>query len=194
MNIVASHVFGTGDEPLRYRTIGEALEETVSLHGERMAMVVRHQGLRWTWRELAMRAERLAAGFVALGLAPGDRIGICAPNCAEWVLTQLASAKAGLILVTINPAYRASELEHALELAGVRALVLAERFKSSNYVAILASIVPQLETAPPRPLRLGRLPALEFVIQIGTPSLSALLPFAMLAGTDPADHAAELAR
>ncbi|WP_294057057.1 AMP-binding protein [Sphingomonas sp.] len=176
----ASHLFGTGEVPLRYQTIGEAFDEAVDRYPNRTALVVRHQGISWTWAELAARVERLAAGFVALGLARGERIGIYAPNCAEWVLTQLASAKAGLILVTVNPACRSSELAHALRLAGVRALVMAERFKTSDYVAILASVADEL-------------PELEFTIQIRRPRHAGLIAFDTLAATPVAEARAELA-
>lgn len=176
-----SYLSGTGDVPLRYRTIGEAFDETVAHHADRLALVVRHQRLRLTWRDLAERVDRCAAGFVALGLEPGDRIGICAPNCVEWVVTQFASAKAGLILVTINPAYRATELAHALRLAGVRALVIAERFKTSDYIALLESAAPEIATAGSAPLRLEAFPLLEFIIQIGNPRYPALLGFDQVA-------------
>jgi len=176
-----SYLSGTGDVPLRYRTIGEAFDETVARHTDRLALVVRHQRLRLTWRDLAERVDRCAAGFVALGLEPGDRIGICAPNCVEWVVTQFASAKAGLILVTINPAYRATELAHALRLAGVRALVIAERLKTSDYIALLESAAPEIATADSAPLRLEAFPLLEFIIQIGTPRYPALLGFDQVA-------------
>ncbi|MDB5686772.1 MAG: AMP-binding protein, partial [Rhizorhabdus sp.] len=189
-----SYVSGTGDMPLRYRTIGEAFDETFARHGDRLALVVRHQRLRWTWRELAERVDRCAAGFVALGLEVGDRIGIWAPNCAEWLVTQLASARAGLILVTINPAYRSTELTHALHLGGVRALVIAERFKTSDYVALLESVAPEIATAGSAPLRLDAFPLLEFIIQIGAPHYPALLGFDHVADTAVAPWRAELDR
>ena len=101
-----SYVCGVGDEPLLYKTVAAVLEEAAVRWGEREALIVRHQNIRWTYRELDEAADRLAAGFLHLGLVPGDRIGIWSPNRYEWVVTQFASAKAGLILVTINPAYR----------------------------------------------------------------------------------------
>ena len=189
-----SHVYGTGDVPLRYQTIGEALDEVTIRYPDRTALVMRHQDVRWSWCELGARVDALAAGLVELGLEVGDRIGIYAPNCAEWVLTQFASARAGLILVTINPAYRASELAHALRLAGVRALVMAERFKTSDYVAILASIAPEIVSASPGALSLAAFPGLDYVVQIGSPRHPALLAFDTLAATDPASARAELAR
>jgi fatty-acyl-CoA synthase len=145
-----SYVCGVGTEPLLYKTVGAVLEEAAARWGEREALIVRHQNIRWTWRELDEAADRLAAGFLHLGLVPGDRIGIWAPNRYEWIVTQFASAKAGLILVTINPAYRTSELEYALNKVGCKALVLAPSFKTSDYAVMLDQIrskVPQLRAA-----------------------------------------------
>jgi fatty-acyl-CoA synthase len=145
-----SYVCGVGSEPLLYKTVGAVLEEAAARWGEREALIARHQNIRWTYRELDEAADRLAAGFVHLGLVPGDRIGIWAPNRYEWVVTQFASAKAGLILVTINPAYRTSELEYALNKVGCKALVLASSFKTSDYAAMLEQIrskVPLLQAA-----------------------------------------------
>ena len=145
-----SYVSGVGEEPLLYKTVGAVLEEAAARWGEREALIVRHQNIRWTWRQLDEAADRLAAGFVHLGLVPGDRIGIWAPNRYEWVVTQFASAKAGLILVTINPAYRTSELEYALNKVGCKALVLAPNFKTSDYAAMLEQVrakLPLLRTA-----------------------------------------------
>jgi fatty-acyl-CoA synthase len=145
-----SYVCGVGSEPLLYKTVGAVLEEAAARWGEREALIVRHQNIRWTYRELDEAADRLAAGFLHLGLVPGDRIGIWAPNRYEWVVTQFASAKAGLILVTINPAYRTSELEYSLNKVGCKALVLAPSFKTSDYAAMLEQIrakVPLLRAA-----------------------------------------------
>jgi len=145
-----SYVCGVGTEPLLYKTVGAVLEDAAARWGEREALIVRHQNIRWTYRELDEAADRLAAGLLQLGLVPGDRIGIWAPNRYEWVVTQFASAKAGLILVTINPAYRTSELEYALNKVGCKALVLAPSFKTSDYAAMLDQIrskVPLLRAA-----------------------------------------------
>jgi fatty-acyl-CoA synthase len=139
-----SYVSGVSSEPLLYKTVGAVLEEAAAQWGEREALVVRHQNIRWTYRELDEAADRLAAGFLHLGLVPGDRVGIWAPNRYEWILTQFASAKAGLILVTINPAYRTSELEYALNKVGCKALVLAPSFKTSDYAAMLEQIRPKV--------------------------------------------------
>src|SRR5262245_18352576 len=122
-----SYVSGVSALPLIGETIGVHFDRAVSRWGERDALVVRHQPIRWTYAELKERVDRLAAGLLALRLDPGDRIGIWSPNNAEWVLTQFATAKIGLILVNINPAYRLSELEHALRKSGCKALVTAIR-------------------------------------------------------------------
>ncbi len=111
-----SYVHGTGDVALKGETIGAALEYAAREHGGRPALISRHQNIRWAYDELNAKADELAAGLLALALAPRDRIGIWSATCAEWTLTQFAAAKAGLILVTVNPAYRkSSELEYALE-------------------------------------------------------------------------------
>ncbi|MDT9600287.1 AMP-binding protein [Sphingosinicella rhizophila] len=182
--IEESYVCGASQAPLLYKTIGRALDEAAAAHGDAEALIVLHQGIRWTYGELKMRTDRLAAGLLALGLLPGDRVGIWAPNGAEWVLTQLATAKAGLILVSLNPAYRTSEIAHALNLVGVRALVIAERFKTSDYVAMLAEVAPELERERETRLSLGALPALEWIIQIGRPRLRSMIDFASIADAE----------
>ena len=106
-----SFVAGSGATPLKYETIGRAFDEAAQRFASRDALIVPLQQVRWSYAELKQRVDLLAAGLLSLGLKPGDRIGIWAPNCAEWAVTQFASAKAGLILVNINPAYRLSELE-----------------------------------------------------------------------------------
>ena len=112
--IAASYVCGVADAPLLGNTIGHSLDSAARRWGDREALVSPSHGVRWTWKELTERVDALAAGFLALGLEPGARIGVWSLNRPEWTLTQFAAAKAGLILVTINPAYRLSELEFAL--------------------------------------------------------------------------------
>ncbi|MEG3162772.1 AMP-binding protein [Sphingomonas sp. LB2R24] len=134
-------------------------------------------GVRWTWGTLRTRVEQIARGFLSLGLQPGDRVGICAPNCVEWVLTQLATARTGLVLVSINPACRTHDLAHALRLSGTRAIVTASRFKSSDYVAMLAELMPAVAGEGPPPLFDAALPDLRFVIEIGGTTASARIGF-----------------
>jgi len=140
MDLNLSWVKGASEPPLLDITIGEALDRAAERWAEADALVSVVQGVRWNWRELARRADDLAAGFVALGLQRGDRIGIWSPNCAEWALTQFAAARIGLILTTINPAYRASELEFMVRKVGTKAIVAAERFKTSDYIGMLEAV------------------------------------------------------
>src|SRR5271168_2854359 len=148
-------------------TIGVHFDRTVARFGTRPGLIVRQQGVRWTWAELAERVEAFAAGLVALGLQPGDRVGIWSPNNAEWIITQFATAKAGVILVNINPAYRLTEVEYALNKVGCKALITATRFKTSDYIGMINTLAPELATSHPNELHAKRLPALRSVIQIG---------------------------
>jgi fatty-acyl-CoA synthase len=133
------------------------------------ALVSVEQGIRWTYAEFARRVDALAAGLLALGLAPGDRVGIWAPNCAEWTLTQFATARVGLIQVNINPAYRLAELEYTLNKVGVKALIAAEAFKGSDYVAMVETLAPEIGGSGPGDLRAARLPELRIVVTLGGP-------------------------
>ncbi len=150
MNAVAeSYVCGVSETPLVYKTVGAVLDEAVERFAARPALIVRHQKVRLTYGEFAAEVDKFAAGLIALGLRRGDRIGIWSPNNAEWVIAQFATARIGLILVNINPAYRVSELEYVLNKVGCRALILARAFKSSDYSAMMRAIapgkIPQLE-------------------------------------------------
>jgi fatty-acyl-CoA synthase len=160
-----SYVHGNSSPPLIGKTIGALLDEVSAADGSREALVVAHQKIRWTYAELKARCDAFAAGLLSLGLEPGDRVGIWAPNCAEWTIAQFATAKAGLILVSINPAYRLAELEHALRAVGCRALITAARFKTSDYIAMIRELVPELGSADAE-LRSSRLPELRHVISI----------------------------
>jgi fatty-acyl-CoA synthase len=167
MTLESSHVKGATTPPLYEETIGQALKQAAKEWPEREALVSVHQNIRWTFEELDRRAGDLACGLLSLGLERGDRVGIWAPNCAEWALTQFATAKAGLILVNINPAYRTAELEYTLNKVGVKALVVAERFKSSDYLAMLAELAPEIAKAKPGALISQKLPHLKTLIMIG---------------------------
>src|SRR5215472_7030053 len=159
-----SYVHGASGVPLIGETIGARFDRIAARFAEREALVVRHQGVRWNYRAFKERVDALAAGLVALGLGRGERIGIWSPNNAEWVVAQFATAKAGLILVNINPAYRVAELEYALNKAGCAALITAARFKSSDYLAMLSELAPELAAAPPGGGRAARLPDQRLVI------------------------------
>jgi fatty-acyl-CoA synthase len=189
-----SYVSGTSDTPLLGETIGHALERAAARWPDRPAVIDRGQGIRWTWRELNEQAERFAAGLIALGLRPGDRIGIWSFNRIEWTLTQFAAAKAGLILVTINPAYRLVELEYALNLVGCSALVTATAFKTSDYMGMINVLAPELAAAKPGLLRASRLPALRCVITIGGPAAPGTIAFGEVANLGSAAERAEIGR
>ena len=123
-----AHVIGPTEPPLIEKTIGAVFDETAAAHPDGLALISRHQGTRLTYAEFRAQVDALANGLRGLGLVKGDRVGIWAPNCAQWALTQFATAKLGLILVNVNPAYRLVEVEFALNKVGARALVLAEKF------------------------------------------------------------------
>ena len=106
-----SYAKGSVDTPLLEYTIGEALDRAASNWPDKRALVSRHQGVRWNWAELNAEVDRVASGLLALGVDKGDRVGIWAPNCTEWTVIQFATARIGAILVTVNPAYRLSEVE-----------------------------------------------------------------------------------
>ena len=153
-----SYVHGASSTP--FLTIGQAFDRAADRYPEREALVVRHQSIRWTYAKLRERVDRCAAGLLSLGLEPGDRVGMWSPNNAEWTVTQFATAKAGLILVNINPAYRLSELEYALNKVGCRALVTASSFKAATTSGCCESWCPSW-TRPsltPSSLRWGPAP------------------------------------
>ncbi|HYN52706.1 MAG TPA: AMP-binding protein [Thermoleophilaceae bacterium] len=158
---LASYAHGTGSMPLLGETIGANLERTAARVPEAEALVSCHQGARFTWAELNAAVDRLALGLLGLGLEKGDRVGVWTPNCFEWALTQYATAKLGVILVNVNPAYRTSELEYALRQSGCRVLVAAPEFKGSDYGAMVEEVR-------------GELPELAHVVLFDSPEWDAL--------------------
>ena len=173
-----SHVQGECSRPLSALTLPALLAATVARWPQRDAVVLREQGLRWSWAQFALEIDRLADGLRRLGLVAGDRVGIWSPNRAEWLVTQFATARLGLILVNINPAYRLAELEYALRLAGCRAVIAAERLRSADYLAMLAEVAP-------------RLPALECVIRLGEGGTPGMCRYAdVLVPADEVDRVA----
>ncbi len=183
-----SYVSGATTEPLVGQTLGQRFDAVVARWPARPGLVVRQQNVRLTYAELGARVDAFAAGLLGLGLLPGDRVGIWSPNNAEWIVTQFATAKAGLILVNINPSYRLAELEYALNKVGCRALVTATTFKSSDYAGMIATLAPDLATMAPGAWRAPRLPALEIVIQIGPPTLSGAHGFDAVAAAGATFH------
>ncbi len=144
MTLTTSHAVGSVDEPLLAETIAANLGRAVATYADRTALVSRHQAIRYTYAELDAAIDEVARGLLALGLERGERLGIWSPNCAEWVLVQYATAKIGVILVTVNPAFRTSELEYVLSQSGCRTLVAAPSFKTSDYVAMVDEVAPSV--------------------------------------------------
>jgi fatty-acyl-CoA synthase len=157
-----SYANGASGVPLLGETIGVSLERAASRYPDHEALIACHQGLRFTYSELDAEVDRLARALLTLGLDKGDRLGIWSPNRAEWALTQYATAKIGVILVTVNPAYRVSELEYVLQQSTCRALVAAPSFKGSDYMAMVEAVRP-------------RLPSLEHMIFFDSPAWEGLL-------------------
>jgi fatty-acyl-CoA synthase len=171
-----SYVHGADSRPLLGETLGAAFDRIARRHADRPALIVRSQDVDWSYAELAARVDAFAAGLLALGLQPGDRVGIWSLNNAEWVVTQFATAKAGLILVNINPAYRLTELQYALCRVGCAALITATAFKTSDYIGLLGTLLPELAASTPGRLRAAAVPGLHTVIQIGGPPAPGCIP------------------
>jgi fatty-acyl-CoA synthase len=187
-----SHVSGDRSAPLLDKTIPQLLADTVLRFGPREAAVFVGQGKRFTWDELAKAVDDLAAGLVALGLEKGDRVGIWSPNRWEWLVTQFATARAGLILVTINPAYRLTELDYALNKVGCKALITAARFKTSDYLGMIGTLAPELATSTPGRLEAARLPQLRIVIRMGEETSPGMLNFEDVLALGGAEERARL--
>lgn len=164
----SSYSKGATDTPLLTTTIGEALENTAQKWPENLALVSRHQEIRMTWAEFNAEVDNIATGLLQHGVKKGDRVGIWAPNCAEWAIVQFATAKIGAILVNINPAYRLSEVEYALNKVECSALVTASQFKSSNYIAMLNELGDE------------RLPHLKLKIALGEEEHPGFVPWQAL--------------
>jgi fatty-acyl-CoA synthase len=183
-----SHVVGGVDRPLDERTVSRLFDDTVAAFPERPAAVFREQGVRRTWRGLQADVDRLAAALHGLGTGKGDRVGIWSPNRYEWLLTQFATARLGVILVNVNPAYRLAELEYALNKVECEAIIAAPRFKTSHYLQMLQTLAPELATARPGELRAAKLPHLRLVIRMGAERTPGMLNFDdLVARGDDAD-------
>jgi fatty-acyl-CoA synthase len=167
MTSTPSYACGTTDVPLLGLTVGDMLDRSAGRWPEHEALVVRHQGLRYTYRAFREAVDLCARGLLALGLRRGERLAVLSPNNAEWAVLQFATAKVGAVLVNINPSYRVHELEYALRQSGSRALAIAARFKTSDYLEMLAEIAPEIARCPPGGLSAARLPELRTVVRIG---------------------------
>ena len=185
-----SYANGSGDSPLIGVTVGQLLDIAARRWPDQDALVVIDQGVRWNWRELRERARTFAAGLLALGLEPGDRVGMLATNRAEWIVTQFGTAYAGLILVNINPAYRRPELEYALQKVGCKGLITEAAYKTSDYLGMLHELAPELAAAEPGALHSRRLHDLRIVVRLGDERTPGMFNFAdVTAGPAGDDHA-----
>jgi len=193
--LTQSYAQGASAVPLIGDTIGAYFDKAAERWADRPALIVTQQGVRWTYAELNARVDAFAAGLLALGHEPGDRVGIWSPNNAEWVVTQFATAKAGLILVNINPAYRTFEVDYALNKVGCKALITADSFKTSDYVGMLRELMPEIAGSRPGELQSARIPTLRTLIRIGADSADGFLRFddvAALGGATERQTLAEL--
>src|SRR6056297_3525367 len=161
-----SYTSGTAAKPLLGMTIGDMLDRTAEKYPDTEAHVCLHKDIRWTYKEFVEKVDEAARAFMAIGVKRGDRVGIWSPNRYEWTVTQFATAKVGAILVNINPAYGSHELEYALNLSGVRFLVTADSFKTSDYRRMIYDLAPELEASQPGKLESRKLPQLDGVINL----------------------------
>jgi fatty-acyl-CoA synthase len=176
--LTQSYVRGDTSKPLLEETLGQFFDHIAERWPDREAVVSRHQNIRWTYRQFQEQVDALAAGLLALGLEKGDRVGIWSHNNAEWVTTQFATPKAGLILVNINPASRRAELIYALNKVGCKALITMPAFKTSNYIEMLMDVAPELQHCPPGALQAAQLPDLRSVIRLGEEKTPGMYNFA----------------
>ncbi|WP_342619505.1 AMP-binding protein [Rhodoferax sp. GW822-FHT02A01] len=193
MNVLTnSYSCGAVDRPLIEQTIGNLFDEMVMKFPEKEALVSCHQNIRRTYVELQREVNRMASALLRAGLEPGDRIGIWSHNNAEWLVTQLATAKAGMTLVNFNPAYRVSELEYALNKVECKALITMPSFKTTSYLEMIRSLAPELDGTALGHLESAKLPSLKTVIQISCDRVPGFLRFSdLLAMGDPADQCVE---
>jgi len=161
-----SYICGTSTEPLLGLTIPEAFDQTVQQFPNNEAIVSRHQGIRWTYTQLKEKVDQCAKAFMALGIEKGDRVGIWSPNCAEWLITQVATSKVGIILVNINPSYRLHELEYALNQSGCKIIVIADKFKTSDYASMVYDLAPELKSSNGQFMNCEKIPQLQQVISL----------------------------
>ena len=172
-----SYLCGSASEPLLYETIGGCVDRIAQSFPDNEALVVRHQDIRWTFREYKQQIDALATGLLALGIGPGDRVGIWSPNRVEWCLTQFATAKIGAIMVCLNPAYRLYELEYALNKVSAKAIITAPQFKTSAYLTMLQELAPELNTSEPGKLQSAKFPHLTTVVRMGAEKTPGMFNF-----------------
>jgi len=182
-----SYMCGDATQALIYDTIGNCFDQTVERFPDQEALIVKHQDIRWSYRELQQKIDELATGLLELGIEPGDRVGIWGPNSYEWVLTQFATAKIGAIMVCLNPAYRVYELEYALNKVECKAIITAEFFKTSDYLGMLKELAPELASANPYALNLEQLPHMRLMIRMGDEVTAGMLNFSQVCDLNSGD-------
>ena len=188
--LTESSTRGAHTPALIEQTIGDFFAGIVQRFPKQEALVSRHQNRRFTYRELDQASGQVASALLRSGLGKGDRVGIWAHNCYEWLLMQIATAKAGIVLVNINPAYRATELEYALNLVGCRMLVTMTAFKTSDYLGMVRELAPELFGAQPGRLSAARVPQLRTVVHLGQEAVPGMCTFdELMAKGDPHDPA-----
>ncbi|MEZ4730455.1 MAG: AMP-binding protein [Caldilineaceae bacterium] len=192
-----SYASGASEKPLLGVTIGDLFDQIVARYPENEALVARHQGLRYTYREFKTQVDQCARALLALGVTQGERVGIWAPNCAEWAITQFATSKIGAILVNINPSYRVHELQYALKQSGCAYLIIAPQFRTSNYTAMIYELAPELHNTQPLPTGAGltaaQLPDLRAVVRLGTEPAPGMLTWGELLALGDSISAEQLA-
>jgi fatty-acyl-CoA synthase len=161
-----SYTCGISDKPLLGITIADQFDQTVQKYPDNEALIVKHQGIRYTYRQFQEKVNECARALLAIGIKKGDRLGVWSPNCAEWTITQFATSKIGVIQVNINPSYRLHELEYALNQSGCVAIVCATQFKTSLYTEMLYELAPELNKCAPGQLKSAKLPHLKTVVRL----------------------------
>ncbi|KAK2111681.1 Acyl-CoA synthetase member 2 mitochondrial [Saguinus oedipus] len=187
-----SYIQGYVKNHLISKTVGQCLEATAQRVPEQEALVVLHENVRLTFAQLKEEVDKAASGLLSIGLCKGDRLGMWGPNSYAWVLMQLATAHAGIIMVSVNPAYQAMELEYVLKKVGCKALVFPKQFKTQQYYNILKQICPEVENAQPGALKSQRLPDLTVAISVDAPLPGTLLLDEVVAAGSTQQHLDQL--
>src|SRR5262245_24399538 len=190
----ASYTSGISDKPLLGLTIGDMFDQICARYPDNTALVSRHQELRYSYRELHAEVDRCARALMGLGVEKGQRLGIWAPNRAEWAIVQFATSKLGAILVNINPSYRLNEVQYALRQSGCTWLVIAPEFKTSDYTGMIPELAPELAGSRPGALSAAQLPDLRGVVRLGEDTSPGMLPWSDLLALAMPVTAEDLAR
>src|SRR5499425_1017573 len=194
MEQAKSYTCGTSDVPLLGLTIGDMFDQISSRYADNEALISRHQGLRYRYGQLREEVDRCARALIGLGVEKGQRVGIWAPNCAEWTILQFATSKIGAILVNINPSYRLSEVQYALRQSGCTWLVIAPEFKTSDYTGMIQALAPEVAGSRPGALAAAALPDLRGVVRLGQDRFPGMMSWPELLALAGPVTAEELAR